>query len=51
MGNAGGESSMLFLGRSNIQNGLDDEAVGCDNEQEASKGLQDHRDKPSDLQC
>lgn len=48
---ASGESSMLFLGRSNLQNELKDEAVGYDNEEETSNGLQDHRDEPSLLQC
>lgn len=51
MNNASAESSMLFLGRSELQNGLKDEAVGYDNEEETSKRLQDHIDEPSLLQC
>lgn len=48
---ASAESSMLFLGISELQNGLKDEAVEYDNEEETSKQLQDHIDEPSLLQC
>lgn len=51
MNNASAESSMLFLCRTELQNGLKDEAVGYDNEEETSKQLQDHIHEPSLLQC
>ncbi|KAK7811349.1 hypothetical protein U0070_002282 [Myodes glareolus] len=50
VGAAGGECSMPALGRSDLQNGAEDAALGGEDEEKAAEGHQAHTDEPHHLQ-
>ena len=49
MGTAGGEGTPLAFSRSNLKNGVNDAAVGGEDEKEAAEGHETHTDESHHL--